>query len=175
MNIGNLPPVTLRAALLNAKVLWFAFSLAPVIYVIAGEVLRAFDDTFAKEGFNPIGDAIWAARAGLVGWWFITSFIAHRVINEQTYLEKTATGGAEVTDTVIAAAMQTALVLRFAIIESVAIMGFLLFTFNGERIEYAFSGLALVNMFLIRPSEDKWNAAFRDAAMRYPGVSSSVS
>ena len=76
MSIGHLPPVTPKAALLTAKILWFAFAAAPAIYVISGEVVRQFDDTFAGEGFNPIGDAIWAARAALIGWWIVSSFIA---------------------------------------------------------------------------------------------------
>ncbi len=169
-------PVTLAQVLKTGRILHFSFTVAPVIYAITGEVMRLVDEKFRSDGYNDLGDAVWLPRIALFGWWLISSFIAHWIVTDERYVDVAGRRSPAVDDAVIATALQAAMILRFALVESVATLGLVLYTFNADRIDlYVFPALAIVNMILLRPTRDRWDAALRNASIQYPGVSSSVS
>jgi hypothetical protein len=81
-------------------------------------------------------------------------------------------GGAS--DAAVSGGLLTAQILRLAFSQSIAIYGLLLYMMNAERADlYGFVIVGLVALFVVRPSRDRWEAAFRWSASEYPGVSPS--
>jgi hypothetical protein len=170
---SGLPVATPKAALQAGQILTFAFATAPLIYILVGEVLRFSSDEFAPEGFNSFGDAIWLVRAGLVVWLLVTSLVVHRLLTDERFVQGTLARETEPADGSVVAAIQAAMVLRFAVAESLAILALVVYVNNADRIEYVFMALTSVQMLLLRPQREKWEATFRQAALEHPTISSS--
>lgn len=168
----GLPVASASQAYLNARVLGFAFTVAPVMYIVMGEVLRFSANDFAPDGFNNFGEAIWAARAAVFAWVVVSSIVAHRVITDERFVQSALAKEESASDATVYAALTAATVVRYAFVESVAILGVLLYVNNADRIDYIFPLITVLNMFLLRPNRDRWEAAFRQASLQHPGVSS---
>ena len=154
-------------------ILQFTFGAAVVVYVIVGEVIRVAIDDFAPDGFVNLGGGIWVLR-GILGALSLCSLIAsHFVFTDERQLRSGMPRGSVVEDATVAMQLQTAQVVRLALTESIAIYGLVLYLMNAERVDlYLFCGVALSNIILTRPTRERWESAYRTAALSHPGVSS---
>ena len=79
----------------------------------------------------------------------------------------------EVDDAKVAVRLQSSHVLTLAFSEQIAIFGFVLYMFSGERYDlYGFGLVTLINLILLRPTRDRWNELYRQTAIQHPGISS---
>jgi hypothetical protein len=156
------------------NILQSSFVAAVVIYVIVGEVMRLLISDFAPEGFINWGSEIWVIRAVLAALSLYSIVASHFIFTDERMLTAALGKSTQVDDATIFTQLQTTQITRLALSESIAVYGLVLYVMNAERLDlYIFCGVALLNLILIRPRRDRWESAFRSAALTHPGISSS--
>jgi hypothetical protein len=94
--------------------------------------------------------------------------------NREWYLDRLVEKGKKEPVTSLCEALATVQVLRQAVMESVAVIGLLLYVFDGERADlYLFSSLSLVGLLLMWPRRAGWERMFQRYAAKYPDVPAS--
>jgi hypothetical protein len=157
------------------RILHFTFVISVVMYVIIGEVIRFAVDDFTPDGFVNLGGATVLVRLALFVWSVAVFALTRAVITDERMLERGLSGAGEVNDLRIAEILQTSHILRVALWESVAVMGFTLYLMTADRFDlYVFCGLALVNLLSIVPGRERWETKYRSLAARYPTVSATL-
>lgn len=154
-------------------ILQFTFGTAVLIYVVVGEVIRVAIDGFAPDGFVNLGDEIWVLR-GVWGALSLYSLVAsHFIFTDERQLRSAISKGIIVDDASVAAQLQTAQIMRLGLTESIAIYGLVLYMMNANRLDlYSFCAVAFSNLILTGPTRNRWESAYRAAALSHPGVSS---
>jgi hypothetical protein len=153
-------------------VLHFAYTGALFCYFIVGEVMKA--TVFPPEpAFVNLGSpTIWVLRGIFAATGAIGLVLSYTAFTDASTVPRVLKRKTEVDDGTIAAALQTAHILRLAYVEAIAIYGLLLFMLDGHRYDlYGFGMVALLNLIALRPTRDKWEETYRRAAPEYPGVS----
>ena len=154
-------------------VLHFAYTATPFCYFIVGEIMRAMVFPPEPGGFVNLGSpTIWVLRGIFAATGAIGLVLSYTAFTDAATVPRVLKRKTEVDDGTIAAALQTAHILRLAYVEAIAIYGLMLFVFDGHRYDlYGFGIVALLNLIALRPSRDKWEETYRRAAPEYPGVS----
>lgn len=155
-------------------ILQFAFGAAVLIYVVVGEVIRVAIDGFSNDGFVNFGGEIWVLRGVFAALSIYSVTASHFVFTDERQLRGAVSKGMVVDDASVAAQLQTAQIMRLSLTESIAIYGLVLYMMNAERLDlYLFCAVALANLIVTRPTRDRWESAYRAAALNHAGVSSS--
>lgn len=153
-------------------VLHSAYTAAIFCYFIVGEIIKAM--VFPPEpAFVSLGSpTIWVLRGIFAGVSAIGLALSYTAFTDAATVPRVLKRKTEIDDGTIAAALQTAHILRLAYVEAVGIYGLLLFMLDGHRYDlYGFGIVALLNLIALRPSRDKWEETYRRAAAEYPAVS----
>ena len=136
--------------------------------MVVGEALRFIDDKFT-DGYGNFGGALWPARAALLLWWLISTLIAQQVATDDRFVQSILKRGSEITEEAVAGAMQTATVVRLALVESVSSLGFVVYVENAHRLDlYLFMGLTVLSLLFLRPTREKWDEVFRRIEIDHP-------
>jgi hypothetical protein len=148
---------------------------AIIIYFVTAEVIASQVEDFRPGGFVDFGSAtIWAIRCAFIVTGLIGLAIANTLFSDERFAATTLNKAAEVTDSTLFAALQSAHIVRLAFTESIAIYGLNLFMMNGHRYDlYGFGFVALIVLIIGRPSRIRWEAIFRRVSIEHAGVSSS--
>lgn len=157
------------------NVLHLVFVGAVIVYFVTGEMIAAQVEDFRPGGLADLGSAsTWALRAVLVITGLGALILAHTFFSDGSFVPRMLSKRGDASDASIAATLQTAHIIRLALTEGVAIYGLTLFICAGHRYDlYGFGAVALLNLAVLRPSRDRWEATYRDAALKYEGVNSS--
>ncbi len=165
-------PTTAQQVFQATRILHLSFVAASLMYVLVGEMIRLLVEDFSGGGFIGLGDEIWLARAGIIAYALAFTF-GSRLISDDSRIAAMVRQEGKADDVVIAQGLQTALILRLAFTEPIAIYGFMLYVMDGNRLDlYLFAAIAIVALFFFRPTREQWRTAYRDASHRYEGVSS---
>ncbi|MEX0682498.1 MAG: hypothetical protein WD904_14575 [Dehalococcoidia bacterium] len=169
----DLPVASPAQAFQTAIILHFAYTMAVIIYIVAGELMRVTITDFAPEGFTNYDDQIWALRAVFAALSFLGLFATHVLYADSRVVDGLLKRGGEVTDASVLMRLQTVHILKLGWTGSIAIFGLVLYVFNADRLDlYSFCLVALANFILILPQRDQWEAIFRRVATEHSGVSS---
>lgn len=171
---GDTPVASPAEMFHTATILQFSFTVAPVIYMTVGEVIRTTIDDFTQKGFVNFGDEIWPIRGAFAALSLLGLVVSHTIYSDRRLVDRALKRSGEVTNATILMQLQTAQVLRLAWTESIAIFGLMLYVWSADRLDlYPFCLVALVNFILIRPRRDDWEATFRRVAAEHPAVNPS--
>lgn len=156
----------------TVSVLQVAYIAAIFCYFVVGEVMKA--TVFPPEpAFVNLGSpTIWVLR-GIFGTFSVIGLTLSYTLNtDARMVPRILKRKTEVDDGVVAAALQTAHILRLAQIEAIAIYGLVLFILDGHRYDlYGFGIVAIINLLAMRPSRYGWEETYRREAAEYSGVS----
>jgi hypothetical protein len=167
---------TPATAFQNTTTLHLAFMAACFMYLVVAEVIRLVVDDFAGKGFNDMDDGLaWGLRAALLVGAVAVLALTRTVLSDESVVPRILKNQAEVNDTTLAAALQSAHIIRLAATESIAIFGLVLYMQTGDRIDYVFLGLSFLPLLALRPTRDHWNEMYRSLSVTHSGVSSSLS
>jgi hypothetical protein len=169
------PGLSPPAAFSALNVVHLAFVGAVIVYFVTGEIISSQVEDFRPGGLVDLDSAmIWAVRGMLMVTGIGALILAHTYFSDESFVPRVLSRQGDVDDAAVAAALQTAHVIRLALTEGVAIYGLTLFICNGHRYDlYGFGAVALLNLAVLRPGRDRWEVVYRDAALKYEGVSSS--
>ncbi|HEY5625062.1 MAG TPA: hypothetical protein VIT93_01090, partial [Dehalococcoidia bacterium] len=130
------------------------------------------NEDFADGGFVGLGDVIWFPRAAIIAYTLALT-IGLRLIRDEGQIAAMVERIGKSDDAVIAQGLHAALITRVAFVEATAVLGYLLYVMDGNRLDlYAFPAMALVILLFLRPTKERWRAAFQAASLKYEGVSS---
>lgn len=167
------PPLTPSEAFLSLRITHFSFLSSMVTYVVVGEVMRVFVDDFVPGGFIDLGDAEWPARLALLAWAVVAFILVRTTLSDERALDRTLDKSPQVDDMLMAQTLHTGHIVRLALIESIAVIGLILYMMGANRLDlYLFCGIALAALISLVPTRRHWESAFRGLAMRHSGVSS---
>ena len=146
---------------------------AVVMYMIVGEVMRWSDLLFADNGYGPewIHDHQTWVRLGGLAFAAVNALPTFLVYRRDWYLDRMIAQSKKEPATAICDALTTTQILKVALMESVGVIGLVLYVLGGERIDlYLFNGLALAGFLLVWPSCAQWERAFRRHAHTNPEI-----